>query len=154
MVLEIKAAALHTGRWRQLVHRLKYRADLGAGAELAALMAALSDDTWSCLLPVPRARVRRLRYGIDPARWLAGRVAEIVGIAVVDVLRPQWWWPPHAGAVTRRPPGFYTVDEAPAGALLVDDVVTTGATLGAASAVTGIGRAVVATRAPFVPKDP
>jgi predicted amidophosphoribosyltransferase len=149
-VVEIIAAAAHRGPARHLVHRLKYHADWGAGDALARLMAPLAAEGW--LVPVPRAAVRRIRYGIDPARWLARRIATMNGMAVADVLRPGLWWPRHAGSPMRRPPRFTLTGAAPSPATLIDDVATTGATLRAAADATGIGRALVATAAG--PKDP
>jgi predicted amidophosphoribosyltransferase len=139
----VVGAFRHAGEARSLVHRLKYHADLGAGRILARAMAARVEG--ACLVPVPRATLRRLRYGIDPARWLAMEVGRLRGIPVVTGLVPGLWWRRHAGAVIRVQPRLLPVRAVPAGAVLVDDVVTTGATLDAAAALTGATVALAAT---------
>lgn len=143
----------HGGEARRLVHRLKYHADLGAGRTLAAAMARCIDADWACLVPVPRATTRRLRYGIDPARWLAGEVSLMSGLPVVDALRAGLWWPRHAGAQVRRPPVLSPRRPVGPMAVLVDDVATTGATLDRAAGLAGTPRALVATMA-IGPKGP
>ena len=77
-----------------------------------------------------------------------GRVS---GLPVVVALVPSWWYRPRAGpgSAARGIPAFRARAVLPAGAVLVDDVVTTGATLGAAAAALGGARlAVTATAAP------
>lgn len=151
--VKVVGAFGHRGEARRLVHRLKYHADLGAGRALAAAMARCVDADWACLVPVPRATTRRLRYGIDPARWLTGEVARLSGLPVVDALRAGLWWPRHAGAEVRRSPALHARRPAGPMAVLVDDVATTGATLDRAAALTGTRRALVATVA-IGPKGP
>ncbi len=147
--LLIASAAAHEGVARRLVHLLKYQAMEAAGMTLAELMAPRVPGDAATLVPVPRARARRMRYGVDPARVLADSLAEITGLPVVDCLAPALWWPSHAGMgrSQRRAPGFRSLRSAPAGGLLVDDVLTTGATLAAAAQLAGCRRAVTATRA-------
>lgn len=151
--LSVVGAFRHHGSARALVHRLKYHADLGAGRILARAMANRVDAEWSCLVPVPRAILRRFRYGIDPARWLAREVGRLSGLPVVDALAPGVWWPPHAGAKARRPPSLRLTVLPGAMAVLVDDVATTGATLDEAAVLTGAHLALVANVAlgPFGP---
>lgn len=139
----IVGAFRHAGEARSLVHRLKYHADLGAGRMLARAMAERFAGV--CLVPVPRATVRRLRYGIDPARWLAMEVGRLRGIPVVNPLAPGLWWRRHAGSPTRLPPRLRLARTVPPGAVLVDDVVTSGTTLDAAASLTGAEVALVAT---------
>ena len=149
-----QAAFAHVGTARRLVHRLKYHADLGAGARLVAPMLSLLEGTvaWA-LIPVPRARLRHLRYGIDPARWLAVELSKRSGLPVVPGLGAGLWWRSHAASSHRRAPSFVARGPVPAGAVLIDDVVTSGATLDAAAAATGVSRALTATAAPR-PKGP
>jgi predicted amidophosphoribosyltransferase len=140
----------HEGPARRLVHRLKYRGDPAAARVLAAAVAPLLPADTTALVPVPRAQLRGWRYGVDPALELA-RALSGPGLVVATVLRAGWWWPGHTGRDVegRRPPRFYPVDAVPSGSVLVDDVVTTGATLRAASRALGgtICRAVSATGA-------
>lgn len=143
--VEVVGAFRHGGQARHLIHRLKYHADLGAGRALATAMANRVDADWGCLVPVPRATTRRLRYGIDPARWLAAEVARSSGLPVVDALRAGLWWPRHAGTQARQPPALRLGRRPGPAPVLVDDVVTTGATLDRAAALLGAPRALVAT---------
>ena len=147
--VRIESAATHEGVARRLVHLLKYQAMEAAGLTLAALMAPLVPGDAEALVPVPRAGLRRLRYGVDPARVLASVLGDMTGIQVVAGIAAVPWWPSHAGSerTQRRTPGFRMVRPIPAGGVLVDDVVTTGTTLVAAAELAGCRQAVTATRA-------
>lgn len=135
----VVAAYRHRGAARRLVHRLKYQG-LTAGADvLGAAMARSVPAAATALVPVPRAWSRRLRTGVDPARQLAARVGALTGLPVIDALEAGWWWGHHAGTPrrARSEARFRPLRPIPFGAVLVDDVVTSGATLVAARAVLG-----------------
>jgi predicted amidophosphoribosyltransferase len=70
-------------------------------------------------------------------------------VPVLAPLRSRLWWPAHAGndRSSRPVPRFRLVGSIPEGAMLVDDVLTTGTTLRAAGELTRLSRAVTATRA-------
>jgi len=145
-----RAAFLHVAAARVLVHRLKYQGLAAAAGPLAEAMAGLLDPLPSALVPVPRVLARRWRYGIDPAPELAAAVGALTGVPVVPALRAGWWHHRRAGrsGSSRDVPRFRSAFEAPAGAVLVDDVVTTGSTLHAAArALGGVAEAVTATMA-------
>lgn len=112
------------------------------------MMALLPSDA-AALVPVPRVTARRWRYGVDPARELAGALSAKTDLPVARSLRPVVWTARRAGPARsgKGEPRFVVVGAAPQGAVLVDDVVTTGTTLAAAASVLGVGRAVVATSA-------
>mgnify|MGYP001828701628 FL=1 len=146
------AGFVHEGPARRLVHALKYRAVVAAAGPLADAMADRLPTTTTALVPIPRARFRRFRYGVDPAALLATLVASRTGLAVIDGLTSPWWWRRHAGrARSERSSVSFVASGAmvPRGAALVDDVLTTGATArAAASALPGLPTLVlVATRA-------
>lgn len=147
--LHVFSGFVHENVARRLVHLLKYQA-LQSAAELLApaMMDAMPSDVVS-LVPVPRAVLRRVRYGCDPAMLLARTIGNHTGVPVACSLQSRLWWPPHAGQqkVARRVPGFRAVGPVAPGSLLVDDVLTTGTTLEAAGQVTGLQRALTATRA-------
>ena len=147
--LEVFAAYTHSGTARRLVHRLKYAGIHGAAEVLATAMLEAMPPHVAALVPVPRAIMRRSRYGVDPAVVLARLIGRKAGIPVVGALRSPLWWPANAGTsrARRRAPGFFARRDVPPGSLLVDDVVTTGATLTSAAATTRLYRALTATRA-------
>jgi len=118
-----------------LVHRLKYGPVAGVAEHLARAMAARPEDI-DALIPVPRATLRRLRTGVDPAKELAIAVGRLLGIPVINGLSAPLWWPRHAGrARAGRTPIQFRSRRTVVGAIaLVDDVVTTGTTLESAAA--------------------
>lgn len=149
----VRAALLHTAAARALVHRLKYQGLAAAAGPLAGVMAGLLDPLPPALVPVPRAPARRWRYGIDPGSELAAAVGVIAGVPVIPALRAGWWHRRRAGAADARRgvPRFHRTGTLPDGIVLVDDVVTTGATLGAAAAVLEVTCwALTATAAPSI----
>ena len=139
----------HRGAARRLVHRLKYQGVVEAGAVLAAFMQPLLPASAAVLVPLPRARLRRLRFGIDPALALARLLSKSSGLPVHTALVSSLWWPRYAMRARdgRSPPAFSTVGHVGRGAVLIDDVCTSGATLEAANRALGGGfrHGVVAT---------
>lgn len=145
----VAAAFAHQRTARRLTHLHKYQGMAAAGSVLAKAMVPLLPADTAALIPVSRATLRKVRYGIDPALSLARLIEADTGIPVIRALVPQLWWPSHAGSSRsrRRPPRFRLARIGPPNSILVDDVLTTGATIAAAAAVSGVQRAVTATRA-------
>jgi predicted amidophosphoribosyltransferase len=122
-------------RGRDLVVALKYRnrRDLAAvlGAGMAALVGRAEIDlvTWA-----PTSSARRADRGYDQSRLLAVVVARALGLPCARLLRRSGDTPQTGLALAERCRGpSFVLRRPPSGRLLVvDDVVTTGATLSAA----------------------
>jgi predicted amidophosphoribosyltransferase len=147
----VRAAFLHTGPARALVHRLKYEGIRSAAELLATALVERWGPPPGPLVPIPRAALRVWRFGVDPALELARAMAAISGTRVRIDLRAPLWAAQRAGrrGTDRRPPRFATA-RTPVPGVLVDDVLTTGTTLRAAATALGAGPtlALVATAAP------
>jgi predicted amidophosphoribosyltransferase len=146
----VRSAFRHEGPARLLVHRLKYEAVVGPAGLLAGAMVEFLPRDAAAIVPVPRAPARRWRYGVDPAFELASSLAARTGVPVLAALRGDWWHRRRAGGrdAPRGSPRFRATASVPAGAVLIDDVITTGTTLQAAGgALPGIRLALTATTA-------
>jgi len=134
-----------------LVHRLKYHGLAGAADVLADAMAPLVGTDVEAIVPVPRAWVRRIVFGIDPAWELAWRLGRRTGIPTIRAIAGDLWWPRHAARDrdSRTPPGFRRRRPVPAAVVLIDDVITTGMTIeGAVAALPGHIASVVTATSP------
>lgn len=135
------AAVEYEGPARAMVGALKFRGALGLADPMAALIAACApvERLRGELVPVPLHPARRRKRGFNQAERLAHALGRRTGIPVRDCLlrsgsnlrqvgrdRAARLAGP-AGSVTSRGP-------VPRSAVLVDDVMTTGATLTACAA--------------------
>ncbi|KQP42456.1 competence protein ComF [Methylobacterium sp. Leaf104] len=146
---QARAVALYEGVARDLVHRLKYEDRLDLGPVLAGMMAGAGADLLTradCLVPVPLHRWRLWRRRFNQAALLARRIGRIAGrpaepgyLARVKATRPQVGLSRAARATNLQ--GAFRVPEAMRPRLqgrrllLIDDVMTTGATANAAARV-------------------
>lgn len=129
----------YEGRARRLITGLKYANNRATLPTLSRALAHLATEgstarcdvvTW-----VPTTAVRRRRRGFDQAELLARAVAKELSLPARSLLvhRPG---PAQTGrdlAARRLGPAFSYRDRSPDRVLLVDDVVTSGATASAAA---------------------
>ena len=137
-----RSAFVYGGAAREAVRALKYRGLAALAAEMARPLAAALDG-WAppvnAVVPVPLAGRRRRLRGYNQSELLARELGRLAGIPVAaGALRRLRSSPPQAGAAdeaARRANvdgAFAAGSSLPAGGILVvDDVLTTGATLDA-----------------------
>lgn len=149
----VRAAFLHGGPIASAIHRAKYGADPHVARRLGALLLPALPARAELVVPIPLHRKRLIARGFNQAALLAAPVANALGARLSL----------HALVRTRDTPSQTTLDRAHraenlAGAfaapraevvrgrtiVVVDDVSTTGATMGAAfAALRGAGAAEV-----------
>lgn len=135
--LGLFAAFEHLGVAKTLVHHLKYRG-VTFYADLVAEVLAERVPSIP-LVPVPRALSRRLKYGIDPARAIAVALGSRLQVPVLDALVAPIHAQRRAGRDhSRRVRGFSTRSPLRYPVVVVDDVVTTGSTVSAATEAIGL----------------
>lgn len=142
----VRSAFDHAGAARTLVHHLKYRGVVAAAAVLAEAMAPLV-PTGSAIVPVPRVRWRLYRYGVDPAVELAVALARLCGQPLARLLVAPVLGRARAGRRHGSAPAFRLRGRPTGSVTLVDDVVTSGATLAAAASLVGTSVAAVTATA-------
>jgi ComF family protein len=156
------AALSYTGAGRELVARLKYRNARAALPALADAVASLVDRTTIDVVTwAPTSAARRRERGFDQARLLARAVARRLHRPCRSLLA-RTPGPPQTGRSKHERvagPNFTATRKAPGRVLVVDDVVTTGATMIAAARalkVAGAHRvqAAAAARTPLKANDP
>ncbi|HZN42609.1 MAG TPA: double zinc ribbon domain-containing protein [Actinomycetota bacterium] len=140
-ITSARAAFAYRGPAKEAVHRLKFSGWRGVGDALAGAVAALGPPPADAVTWVPLAPRRRAERGFDQAKVLARALARRLDLPAVAVVRRTTATAPQArrsreerlrameGAFSRIP--HVT---APARLLLVDDVLTTGATASACAA--------------------
>jgi predicted amidophosphoribosyltransferase len=148
--MRLVAAFEHSGPARKLIHRLKYQG-VGGYEHLVAGKVAPRLPRLP-LVPVPRVLSRRLAYGVDATSAIARSLASALGVPVATVLRAPIYAARRAGGDHRRPATRFEVEgQLPARLILVDDVVTTGATLVSAAEAVGPHRVALAVAANLAP---
>lgn len=136
----VRAAFVYEGAAREAVHALKFRGVSAVAPRMASLMTELLFE-WQprvgAIVPVPLAGRRRRERGYNQSELLAKEVSRIAGIPLerraLVRRRPTAPQARQTGEEARRRnvAGAFAPGSRPAhgGILLIDDVVTTGATL-------------------------
>ena len=133
-IASARAPFLYEGPVRSALYRLKFSGWRAVAQALGAAMAAIDDSGAAAVTWVPLGRRRRAERGYDQSRALAQVVGSRLGVPVLPLLRRVAETDPQARRAARdrrlamrgafevraRPP--------PGRLLLVDDVLTTGAT--------------------------
>ncbi|MFI5025705.1 MAG: ComF family protein [Solirubrobacterales bacterium] len=141
------SSAPHDGVARQLVAALKFRRLLPVAALMAERIEWLAPASLlsGTIVPVPTAGWRTLQRGFDPTAEISAALAGRTGLPLCACLRRSG----GGRQVGRRraerigrPPRLHLHGQAPRSVLLVDDVLTTGATLGACAQALRSGGAV------------
>ncbi len=135
-----RAPFLFEGPVRRAVHRLKFAGWRPVAEALGAAMCSVWDDRPDALTWVPLSRRRLAERGYDQARALAKVVGRRLDLPAIPLLRRIADPGPQArrGGRDRREAmrgAFAVLSDAPRRVLLVDDVLTTGATAGACAEV-------------------
>jgi ComF family protein len=128
----------YAGPARDLVRALKFRGATAVADAMAAQIAANTPKSMldGVLVPVPLHPRRLRRRGYNQAAVLAAALAQRTGLELAECLRRAGSAATQVGRDRRErrigPAGSIELcATAPARALLVDDVATTGATLAA-----------------------
>jgi len=131
---------------RDLFHLVKYggywrllRPMLEHGA--ASILRAVPPDEYRCLVPIPESFTRKWKRAFNPARLIADSLALLTGLPVVEALTLKPFRSHQVGLTFRERRknvrGRFRLRDVtlPRALILVDDVLTTGATLQEASTV-------------------
>lgn len=130
-----RAPFLYAGPLARAVRALKFSGWRALAPPLAAAMAGTWTLDVECITWVPLSRRRRAARGFDQAEVLAREVAAHLSVPVTGLLRRTRETASQvsrSGRERRRAlqDAFSTVGVVPPSVLLVDDVLTTGATAG------------------------
>ncbi len=135
----------YEGKLRELIHLLKYRGIFTLAKPLAelTLRAYPRDERFDLIVPMPMHWLRQWRRGFNQSALLSKVIGRRLGIPVAAAVRRRRPTPPQAGLSNSQRRKNVSGAFSPARGnrldgkrvLLVDDVLTTGATASACSRV-------------------
>ncbi len=144
-----RAAFQFDGPLREAIHRLKYRQKSALAPRLAPFLARafqqdafLSEFNPDFLVPVPLHRARLKKRGFNQSSLLAHQLSPLIGVPTLELLRRTRNTPPQVTLKGKERAdnvkGAFVASQNAgewqgARVLLIDDVYTTGATLGEAA---------------------
>jgi ComF family protein len=141
----VYALGLHEGALREAVHHLKFGDREALAPPLGRRLAALISTRPDCLVPVPLHRSRLVERGYNQATLIAQAIAAELAIPVMDQAMKRLRRTGHQAKLDRAArmknlQHAFGVARTPApwvgkSVLLVDDVLTTGATAAAVANV-------------------
>lgn len=138
-ISSVQAAVTYEGLAKELVHKIKYERAQAAATAMAAVMVPLLPER-GIVCPVPTANVRVRQRGYDQAVLLARQLSAQSGFTTASLLKRQQTTQQVGAGRTRRSEqmasAFRITDAsliAGQAIVLVDDVITTGATIGSAA---------------------
>jgi ComF family protein len=134
----------YDGPLRDLIHLFKYDGIQSLARPFGEWLAVAlpRDQKFDAIVPMPMHWLRRWRRGFNQSELLAREIVRRTGLPLLEVVRRRRSTPPQAGLSNRQRrtnvAGAFSVTRPKAiqglHLLLVDDVLTTGATLSACAA--------------------